>query len=120
MYIQPVKVKSVLGLIARRGPHTINSIRYKLNPPSDVLGKNIIDILMIQETKIDESFTITQFGVDGFTVYRNDNTEHAGDLMMFVRSDIAQIRRYDLEITNCVSGRIESIAIQLIVDYQYL
>ena len=70
---------------------------------------------MIQETKLDESFPIAQFGVDGFTVYRNDNTEHAGGLMMFVRSDIAQIRRYDLEITNCVSGRIESIAIQLLV-----
>ena len=70
---------------------------------------------MIQETKLDESFPIAQFGVDGFTVYRNDNTEHASGLMMFVRSDIAQIRRYDLEITNCVSGRIESIAIQLLV-----
>ena len=38
-----------------------------------------------------------QLSVEGYTVYRNDYTEHAGVLMMFIRDDLPQRRPYDLE-----------------------
>ena len=50
---------------------------------------NKIDILLISETKLDDTFTLSQFILENFTLlYRLDRTEHGGGLMFFVREDI--------------------------------
>ena len=44
---------------------------------------------MISETKIDDSFPVGQFIIDGFSPpYRLDRNSHGGGLMLFVRKDI--------------------------------
>ena len=44
---------------------------------------------MISETKVDESFPIGQFIVEGFVVpYRVDRNGNGGKIMLFVREDI--------------------------------
>ena len=51
--------------------------------------KNEIDILMISETKIDNSFPISQFTMTGYSIpFRLDRTSHGGGILLFVREDI--------------------------------
>ena len=52
-----------------------------------VVGK--IDILLISETKIDESFPLTQFTLEGFsTLFRADRNSQGGGLIIYIRDDI--------------------------------
>lgn len=53
----------------------ISSLRYKFCMVQDVLMSNIVDMLFLAETKIDETFTDTQFRVNGFH-FHGEQTEH--------------------------------------------
>ena len=65
----------------------INSIRNKF--ACLVLGsRNYIDILMISETKIDDSFPVNQFLLGGYTIpYRLDK-KSIGGILVFTREGI--------------------------------
>ena len=53
------------------------------------LVENIIDVLVIAETKIDESFPSSQFLIEGFsTPFRADRNCHGGGLLLYVREGI--------------------------------
>ena len=63
----------------------INSIRNKFDQL--VAGiKNNIDVFMISETKLDNSFPKIQFHFDGYC--RLDRNEHGGGILVYVREDI--------------------------------
>ena len=48
-----------------------------------------IDILMVSETKLDESFPVGQFITEGFGVpYKVDRNANGGGIMLFVREHI--------------------------------
>ena len=66
----------------------INSIRNKFDPlAKGIKGK--VDVLMISETKIDETFPSRQFYTEGFTPpYRLDRNCHGGGILVYVREDI--------------------------------
>ena len=54
----------------------------------EVIG-NKINILLIYETKLDDTFPLSQLILEGFTPpYKLDRMEHGGSLMLFVREDI--------------------------------
>ena len=66
----------------------INSIRNKFEFLAEQI-KGKIDILMISETKIDESFPQGNFLIDGFSSpYRLDRDSKGGGIMLYVREDI--------------------------------
>ena len=47
------------------------------------------DILLISETRLDSSFLVNQFLIDGFTPpYRLDRNANDGAIMLYVREDI--------------------------------
>ena len=51
--------------------------------------KGNIDVLLVSETKIDYSFPIGNFLIDGFsTPYRLDRNSNGGGLILFVREYI--------------------------------
>ena len=66
----------------------INSIRNKF----DVLSLEVhgsVDILLITETKIDQSFPTKQFLMAGYSEpYRLDRNQHGGGLLIYVCEDI--------------------------------
>ena len=67
---------------------SINSIRNKLDLLSDQVKGNIY-ILMISQTKIDESFLACQFEIDGFhTPFRVDRDQKGGSIMLYFREDL--------------------------------
>ena len=66
----------------------INSLRNKFEFLFELI-RDKIDILMISETKIDESFPLGQFGVNGFNApFRLTRNSNGGGIMLFVREDI--------------------------------
>ena len=66
----------------------INSIRNKFELLVEAVMGNA-DILMVTETKIDESFPTNQFIIPGFTSqYRLEITKDGGTILVFIREDI--------------------------------
>ena len=48
-----------------------------------------VDVIMISETKIDDSFPVGQFLIEGFcTPYRLDRNSKGGGILLYVRDDI--------------------------------
>ena len=66
----------------------INSIRNNFEELISQV-KGTVDVLMISETKIDDSFPIANFLIDGFNQpYRIDRNSSGGGIMSYVRQDI--------------------------------
>ena len=70
------------------GQTNINSISSKFNQLKELLLKHV-DILVVCETKLDETFPSSQFHMDGFSLpYRLDRNRDGGGVMIFVKEDI--------------------------------
>ena len=55
---------------------------------ADIVKVNI-DILMISESKLDDSFLDSQFFIEGFgEPFRLDRSRNGGGIMLFIQSDI--------------------------------
>ena len=70
----------------------INSIRNKI----DILAclvRGAVDIMLISESKINDSFPTNQFLIPGFsTPYRKDRDGKGGGILLYVRQDIPSKR----------------------------
>ena len=84
--LKELRLKNLHRIII--GHLNVNSIRNKFDTVFDLIqGK--IDIFLISETKIDNTFPTSQFKMSGFTrPYRLDRSESAGGLLLYVREDI--------------------------------
>jgi hypothetical protein len=56
----------------------INSLGYKFDEIKEVPTDNLVDLLIISETKLDESFNDNLFSVDGYKVQRRDRNQYGG------------------------------------------
>ena len=66
----------------------INSIRNKFNQLVNGIKGNI-DVLMVSETKLYDSFPSMQFLIEGYgPPYRLDRNSHGGGILVYVREDI--------------------------------
>ena len=66
----------------------INSLRNKFELLTEKTKGNV-DILLISERKIDESFSDSQFKIDGFSKpHRVDRNEKGGGIMLLFREDL--------------------------------
>ena len=70
------------------GHLNIKSIRNKLDALTYIIGNNI-DIILISETKIDDTFPTVQFFIKGFSAsYRQDRNRAGGGILLFVQKDV--------------------------------
>ena len=70
------------------GEININSIRNKLELLFSLVSNNI-DVLLISETKIDNTFPVSQFCVPGYLVpFKLDPTRNGGGIMLYVKEHI--------------------------------
>ena len=65
----------------------INSIRKKLDQLVDGI-KGKVDVLMISETKTDNSFPAMQLLIEKNCVFRLDRNEYGDGILVYVREDI--------------------------------
>ena len=71
---------------------------------------NKADNLLISETKLDSSFPLNQFHIDGFTTpYRLDRNQNGGGIMLYIRDDIPSKSLTDIKLDN----EIENILIEI-------
>ena len=70
------------------GHININSVENKFDSLA-FLVKDKVDIIMISETKIDDSFPQNQFLMEGYSVpFRLDRNSVGGGIMIYIRDDI--------------------------------
>ena len=66
----------------------INSVRNKFDAFKEIAAQSV-DVLMIAETKLDATFPIGQFAIEGFaTPFRLDRNANGDGLLVYVGSDI--------------------------------
>ena len=90
-----LSVESVLKFYRSKFPKkliighiNINSIRNKFEILKSMLSE-VLDVLMITETKLDDSFPEQQFHIEGFNIpFRLDRNRHGGGLLLYVRNNI--------------------------------
>ena len=76
----------------------INSLQNKFEALKLIVQGNI-DVLVISETKIDESFPLNQFLIEGFaTPFRADRNSHGGGIIIYIREGIPckELKRLNL------------------------
>ncbi len=99
------------------GHLNVNSLRHKFDHLAEAMRNGIFDILMLQGTKLDDSFPDSQFATEGFKMSRKDIKSDTGGLMMYVRSDFPQKRRAEIEHDDKNSdGRIRTLAVEVVLN----
>ena len=65
----------------------------------------VLDILIISETKLDDSFPEAQFYIEGFrTPFRLDRDQHGGGTLLYLRNIINAILLKDLVFPNNIEA----------------
>ena len=95
------------------GHLNINSLTYKFESLKAIVQDNI-DILLISETKIDDSFPMNEFSIDGYNTpirlcppigpIRLDRNNNGGGIILYTRADIPFKK-----INNTLSSDIEGL-----------
>ena len=86
------------------GHININYIKNKFEPLVSFINNNL-DILMISETKIDETFPDSPFLIEGFSVpYRLDRKAKGGGILLYIREDIPSKRIKKSHLTSHLKG----------------
>ena len=90
------------------GHLNINSIRNKFLFLKEIVDSNI-DIFLVSETKLNDTFPDGQFTMDGFHLpFREDRNDRGGGLILFIRDHIP-CRRIKVDFT----PKIEAIVIEI-------
>ena len=78
----------------------INSLRNKIDDFREVCKKVEIDILCIDETKLDDSFTDSQFKIKGyqFPFLRKDRDNRGGEKFVFIKQGLIVNRLKQLKL----------------------
>ena len=86
--MQEIRCKNIGKIII--GHLNVNSLRNKFDALESIIKVNI-DIFVVSVTKLDESFPMGQFKIDGFsTPFKIDRNKEGGGggIIIYIRSDI--------------------------------
>ena len=84
--LREIRIKHTNKIVI--GTLNINSLASKFEQLREIIGRNL-DILTIQETKLDSSFPTQQFTLEGYSEpYRLDKNREGGGVLVYVREDI--------------------------------
>ena len=82
----------------------INSIPNKFDELKMVISGNI-DVLVLTETKLDDSFPTGQFCMEGFsTPLRLDRNRHGGGILIYIREDLPSKELVKHNFNNDIEG----------------
>ena len=85
-FMKDIRISNINSLII--GQLNIFSLRNKFEQLSAMINGNI-DLFMISETKLDETFPAVQFSLQGFCdPYGLDCNYNGGGIMLYIREDI--------------------------------
>ena len=72
------------------------------------MQNNPLDILAINETKIDDSFSEDEDSLAGYHIIRKDRNRHGGGVLLYVHEAIPCTERYDL-----LTGSLEITCVEI-------
>ena len=75
-----------------------------------LLRENKIDILALNETKIDEVVSDSLIGIDGYNHERFDRNRHGGGVLVYVKDTITYDR---LHMNNLELDSLETVTIEI-------
>ena len=75
----------------------INGLLGKFAEFSEILSDDLVDVMGVAETKIDDTVLDSVINIKNYKLYRQDGTRTAHGLAIYVRSDLTHCRRRDLE-----------------------
>ena len=86
MLLKKLKIDNINRLVI--GQININGLHSKIDALRLLVSKNL-DLLIVVESKLDQSFPNTQFSIEGFGVpFRLDRNKFGGGVMVYIRDDI--------------------------------
>ena len=105
------RVKSVLKRLRSNHPQQIiighlnvNSIRNKFDKMKPMLLDDI-DIFMVTETKLDDSYSVSQFNVEGFsTPFRLDRNKNGRGIILYIRSYVIALKLTSFSFPNDIEA----------------
>ena len=108
-----IKVRESYSKNPILGYLNINSLRNKIICLRDVVAKVPIDILCVDETKLDDSFPDSQFLIENyqFPPFRRDRNSKGGGKIVYIREGLISKR-----IKNFESKIIETICIEITIS----
>ena len=74
----------------------INSLLKSIDQLRVILVNTSLDILAINETKIDDSVSSNEISIVGYQLIRKDRNRHGGGVLMYIRESIPFSERNDL------------------------
>lgn len=100
--LKEIRVKNVNKILI--GTLNIYSVSSKFEKLKNVIG-NYLDIIVLQETKLDPSFPTHQFLINGYKQpYRLDRNRWGGGVMIYIREDIPSRKLNRHNFTKNVEG----------------
>ena len=89
----------------------INALEHKFEAFVSMI-KNRVDIIMVSETKVDESFPLSQFKIDGYSSpFRIDRNTNGGGIMIYF-PEYLPCRKVE---SYCLPGDVEGMFIEMTV-----
>ena len=89
----------------------INSMKNKYIIATEMLHQKLLDILIIGESKIDDTYSDAIFDVNGYRLYRNYRTARGGGIMAYVSCEIPSRR-----LPRTEPNTIEAIHVEFLIS----
>ena len=106
-YLKQLRVKNIGNIIIAH--QNINSLPNKFDSLVHIIDSSL-DILVLTETKLDDTFPENQFLINGFKKpYRKDRNRFGGGVMIYVRDDIPSQEKDKFKLPDGVEGLIVEI-----------
>ena len=65
-----------------------------------LMTENKIDIVSINETKLDDTMRDEQVAIEGFSLLRHDRNRHSGGVAFYIRETVNYEHRTDIKTNN--------------------
>lgn len=105
--MQNVRIKNVKNVII--GHLNVNSVGSKIQEIKELQRVCEIDVLVLSESKLDESFKQELLDIDGYCCVRQDKRSNSGGLLTYISNDIP----HSVGSINVCNNEIECMSIEL-------
>ena len=91
----------------------INFLQHKIDSLREILKKSSLEIICVDETKLDEGFPESQCKIDGyqFPPFRRDRDKHGGGKVVYIKEGVMVNRIKEFE-----TNRSETICLELTIS----
>jgi hypothetical protein len=87
----------------------VNSLNLKFNEVHDLIVRSKFEVIVLSETKLDESYQNALYVIEGYNMYRQDKRSNSGGMMIYVSKNLPSTNG---NINNC-NDDIECMSVEI-------